>query len=349
MSSCKFLRGIPCKAIETFYHWDFCLWDFSFSMFFSFFCCMKEFGDGFDGVIFSTLIDIVTETAIVSFYTLPVGFPLSTISENSLSRLFCPLILDHGVSFIISISGAKIFISYLLLDTSLHHRFQSVIIRSYFLSVNLHVVQFQYGPGFHTRQPESLNVHISGFRPSKHHQNSTKGPPRERRKNENCGGEGKKSAKFWAVRRRGPAEGRSGEEGRGTTQILDQTHTADTHRVRRKVGITHKTAHNTRHTTHPTQPKQQHTNHTNHTTTHTPHTDVVVFVPSSVFYFVPMSFFCPACLFCLSRLSFFILSRMSVFFCPVAFFLSRYHLAVRVCGPPLWEDSGLPLCGSAPR
>ena len=32
----------------------------------------------------------------------------------------------------------------------------------------------------------------------KHHQNSTKGPRSERRKKENCGGRGKKSAKCWA-------------------------------------------------------------------------------------------------------------------------------------------------------
>ena len=62
----------------------------------------------------STLIDIVAETAIVSSRTLPVGLPLPTISKNSLYTLFCPLILDHGVSFIVSISGAKILISYIL-------------------------------------------------------------------------------------------------------------------------------------------------------------------------------------------------------------------------------------------
>ena len=60
---------------------------------------------------FCTHIDIVTEIAIVSFRALPVGFPLPTISKNSLYTLFIPLILDHGVSFIISVSGAKIPIS----------------------------------------------------------------------------------------------------------------------------------------------------------------------------------------------------------------------------------------------
>ena len=87
---------------------------------------MKEFGDGFDLCHFSTLINIVAETAIVSTRTLPVGLPLPTISKNSLYTLFCPWILVHGVSFILSIPGAKIPISYLLLDTSFHHHFQSV-------------------------------------------------------------------------------------------------------------------------------------------------------------------------------------------------------------------------------
>ena len=97
---------------------------------------------------FSTLIYIVAETAIVSFNKLPVGLPLPTISKNSLYTLFCSLILDHGVLLIISISGAKIIISYVLLDTSLHHSFQSVTIRSSFLLMNLHVVQLQKGLEF---------------------------------------------------------------------------------------------------------------------------------------------------------------------------------------------------------
>ena len=58
---------------------------------------------------FSTLIRIVAETAIVSFYTLPAGFPLPTISKNSLYTLFCSMILDHGVLLKISISAPKFF------------------------------------------------------------------------------------------------------------------------------------------------------------------------------------------------------------------------------------------------
>ena len=41
---------------------------------------------------FPTLIHIVAETTIVSFHTLPVGFPLPTISKNSLYTLFCSLV-----------------------------------------------------------------------------------------------------------------------------------------------------------------------------------------------------------------------------------------------------------------
>ena len=69
------------------------------------------------------------ETTVVSFHTLPVGFPLPTISKNSLYTLFCSLILDHGVLLKISASGAKVLISNFLFDTSLHHSSQSVIIR----------------------------------------------------------------------------------------------------------------------------------------------------------------------------------------------------------------------------
>ena len=68
---------------------------------------MKEFGDGIDGETFTTLIHIVTETAIVSFHALPVGFPLPTISKNSLYTLFCSLILDHGVLLKMFTSGPQ--------------------------------------------------------------------------------------------------------------------------------------------------------------------------------------------------------------------------------------------------
>ena len=60
---------------------------------------------------FSTLIHFVSETAIVSFHTLPVGFPLPTVSKNSLHTLFCSLILGQGVLLNSSIYAPKILIS----------------------------------------------------------------------------------------------------------------------------------------------------------------------------------------------------------------------------------------------
>ena len=97
---------------------------------------------------FCTLIHIVSETTNVSFRALPVSFPLPTFSWTSLFTLFYPLILDNGACFKISVSGLKILHSQILLDTSFYHCLQSVIIRSSFLLMNLHIVQFQYGLEF---------------------------------------------------------------------------------------------------------------------------------------------------------------------------------------------------------
>ena len=54
-----------------------------------------------------------------------------------------------------------------------------------------------------TRQLESPNVHISGFRPSKTPTKFHERTARERKKNENCGGTGKKKSEILG----GPAEG----------------------------------------------------------------------------------------------------------------------------------------------
>ena len=119
-------------AIETFYHWGFFSWDFGFSTHFRSLRCMKEFGDGFGCVIVPRLL-----TSWRKLQLSPLeNCPLDSHRQQSPRILspFCPLILDHGVSFIISIPGAKILISYILLDTSFHHRFQSVIIWSYLFS-----------------------------------------------------------------------------------------------------------------------------------------------------------------------------------------------------------------------
>ena len=116
---------IPCKAIETFYHLDFFPWD----------CAAWKIRRRIWLCHFRTFIDIVGGncTCVLS---------LPTISNNSLHTLF------YGVSFTISIFAPKILISNILLDTSLHHSFQSVIIRSQLLLMSLQVIQFQYGLEF---------------------------------------------------------------------------------------------------------------------------------------------------------------------------------------------------------
>ena len=65
-------------------------------------------------------------------------------------------------------------------------------------------VETDRADGARTRQPGTPNVHISGPRRFKHHQNSTRRTPkREKEERTNCSaGRGKKRAKFWAVRRR---------------------------------------------------------------------------------------------------------------------------------------------------
>ena len=139
MSHCKFLWGNPCRAIETFYRWDFFLLDAFLS-----FCCMKEFGGEFGCVIFPRLSVSWRKLQLSPLEHCPLDSHCQQFSKNSLYALFCSLILDHGV-LKISIPAPKIFISYILLDTSCHHRFQSVIIRSSFLLMDFKVIQFQFG------------------------------------------------------------------------------------------------------------------------------------------------------------------------------------------------------------
>ena len=241
-------------------------------------------------------------------------------------------------------------------------------------------------PGFHTTARELQTCTFERTRASNTTKISRKRPKEREKRIKNCGGRGKKKSEILGgpaegrsgggVWRRGPAEGRSGEEGRGSTQILDQTHTADTHRgvrrnrscggavtkrvVRRRGGPAESgenaqnTAHNTRHTTHPTQPKQQHnstqhhnkttqqnnnntTQHTTpHHTTHKPHkphnnthhTLMLFFlVPSSVFYFVPMSFFLSRVFVLFVPFVVFYFVPNVCFFVPFAFFLSRQQVA----------------------
>ena len=180
--------------------------------------------------------------------------------------------------------------------------------------------RFRGRRGF-TRQPEnSKRAHFRGPALQKHHRNSRKGPPRERRKNENCGGREKKERNFG-----GPAEG-CPEEGGPEEKRAVQSGRGRSGRGGENAQTQHTTTHNN---THNTKHMQNTTTHNNtHTTNTTPmsfsvpnsvfYPDVVFFVLSSVFilshcfFFSVCVFFVPTsvCLFC----------PVSVFFCPVAFF-----------------------------
>ena len=94
------------------------------------FCCMKEFGDVFDCVIFPRLLISWRKLQLSHLEHCTLSSHCQQSPRILCTRCFCPLILDHGVLLTISISGAKILISNILLDTSLNHSFQSVTNRS---------------------------------------------------------------------------------------------------------------------------------------------------------------------------------------------------------------------------
>ena len=146
----------------------------------------------------------------------------------------------------------------------------------------LGVLSLNFGGVIEFRDPEMCTVGLSGSKCAHFRVRNSKTPPkfnekdpsspRERRKNENCGGRGKKRAKFWAVRRRGgPAEGGGVREhtNLGPTHTADthsrhtqQTHTADTHTADTHTQQTQQTHTHSRHS------RQQ-----THTHTHTADTD----------------------------------------------------------------------------
>ena len=126
MNWCKFLWGNPCRAIETFYHWDaFPLGLRVLDAFLSF-RCMKEFGDEFGCDIFARLLKSWRKLQLSPLEHCPLASHCQQSPRILCPRCFVPWILDHGVSFIISVPGAKIPISCFLLDISFYHCLQSV-------------------------------------------------------------------------------------------------------------------------------------------------------------------------------------------------------------------------------
>ena len=109
---------------------------------------VKELGEGFDFVIYVRLLISWRKLQLSPSEHCPLAFLRPTISWSFLFSLLCPLILNHDVGLISSISGFKILNSYILLDTSFHHRLQSLIIKPCFLLVNIQVIQYQHGLKF---------------------------------------------------------------------------------------------------------------------------------------------------------------------------------------------------------
>ena len=118
-----------------------------------------------------------------------------------------------------------------------------------------------------SRQPEnSKRAHMRVPALQKHHQNSTRRPPEREKRSKMGAGEGKESAKFWAVRRRrGPAKG-GGPEEEGPADTRTRTNnTTHPHN-------THNTTHTNTQTdtqTHTNAHKHTHTNTHRHTHKHT--------------------------------------------------------------------------------
>ena len=100
------------------------------------------------GVIFPRLFISWRKLQLSPFTHCPLVSHCQQSPRILCTRCFVPGFLTTAILLIISISGAKILISNFLLDTSLHHSFQSVIIRSYFLLMSLQVIQFEYGLEF---------------------------------------------------------------------------------------------------------------------------------------------------------------------------------------------------------
>ena len=143
MNWCKFLWGDPCRAIETSFHWDFASGTSGSR------CISLELGEGFGWVVFARLLISwrklqlsPLEHCLLAFHC--QQYLLESFVHAVLSPDFWPRRLSQNFRFLAS----KFLIRRFCSITSFHQCLPSVIIRSSFLLVNLHFVQFQYGLEF---------------------------------------------------------------------------------------------------------------------------------------------------------------------------------------------------------
>ena len=88
MSYCKFLGGNPCKAIETFYRWDSCLWDFGFSMIFAHSAAWKN---SELGLMVGILVKLSLAFSCVWLFCFSVCFPWFFLTPPLFSLFFASL------------------------------------------------------------------------------------------------------------------------------------------------------------------------------------------------------------------------------------------------------------------
>ena len=90
MNWCKFFSGNPCKAKKkTFFQWNFCLGLLVLDAFFTLWRVEKS-RRRTRLCRFCTIVDIVSETANVSFRRLPVGFPVHGLLEFFVRAVLFP-------------------------------------------------------------------------------------------------------------------------------------------------------------------------------------------------------------------------------------------------------------------
>ena len=110
--SVQVLWSNPCMAIETFDHWDSFLWDFGFSRFFFHSAAWKN-SETDSAVSFLHVYWHRDGNFNCLLQNTARWFSIANNLQD-LSTLFCLLFIDHGVSFKICVSGAKILDSSIL-------------------------------------------------------------------------------------------------------------------------------------------------------------------------------------------------------------------------------------------
>ena len=116
------------QAIETFYHWDSCLWDFGFSTDFSHSAAWENWGERFGCFIFARLFISWRKLQLSPFTHCPLVSIANNLQEFFVHAVLFPDKWKKAFFSKFPFLFPKFLLWNFLLDTSLHHSFQSVII-----------------------------------------------------------------------------------------------------------------------------------------------------------------------------------------------------------------------------